>query len=182
MKTALRTKILVGVALAITGYVGLSSNDPQTVETARKEDSTPRVHSQPAREKSRTGAARALVSLAQRVAGGESVQALFAAHSWYVPPPPPPPAPPAPVLSAEQLAALQRPVAPPLPFTFIGSYVTDGGIPVFFLTHGDRVYNVRVGDMVDDTYKVDSFTNGQLLMTYKPLNVQQQLSVGGSQR
>jgi hypothetical protein len=40
---------------------------------------------------------------------------LFASHSWYVAPPPPPP-PAAPVV----------PTAPPLPYTFLGSYVKSG--------------------------------------------------------
>src|SRR5439155_14987028 len=107
-------------------------------------------------------------------------KALFASHSWYTPPPPPLPAPAPPPLSAAQLAALNTPTAPPLPYSYIGSYTPDGSQPVFFLTQGDRVYNVRVGDNLNDTYSVDSFTNGLLVMTYKPLKIQQQLSVGGA--
>jgi hypothetical protein len=62
----------------------------------------------------------------------------------------------------------------------MGSYTPDGSTPVFFLTQGDRVYNVRIGDTLDATYSVDSFANGQLVLTYKPLKIQQQLSVGGA--
>jgi hypothetical protein len=63
----------------------------------------------------------------------------------------------------------------------MGTYTPDGSDPVYFLMQGDRVYNVRVGDTLNDTYSVDSFTNGQLVMTYKPLKIQQQLTVGSAQ-
>jgi len=79
--------------------------------------------------------------------------------------PPPPPAP----------------TAPPLPFGVMGSYARPGDAPVYFLTRGDRVFDVRVGDTIDHTYSVDSATNGQLLFTYLPLKIQQSLALGGTQ-
>ena len=39
----------------------------------------------------------------------------------------------------------RTPTAPPLPYTFIGSFAPDGQPPVFFLAHGDRVIDARVG-------------------------------------
>jgi hypothetical protein len=103
--------------------------------------------------------------------------ALFATHSWYVAPPPPPPPPPAPAASL----APPAPTAPPLPFQYIGSYKPDGEAQVFFLTHDDRVYDAKVGDTLENTYSIDGFNGSQLLLTYKPLNIQQQLMVGGTQ-
>ena len=182
MKAALRTKVLSGAALAIAGYVVFGLGDAQTVEVARSADqATGRraTHSQQTHSL-RRDPAQILFFLNHRVTDGDSSQLLFAAHTWYTAPPPPPP-PPAPALTAAQEAALRAPVAPPLPYAFMGSYVAAGGNPVFFLTHGDRVYNVKVGDTLDDTYSVDSVTNGQLLMTYKPLKIQQQLTVGSTQ-
>ncbi|TLY73009.1 MAG: hypothetical protein E6K49_14925 [Gammaproteobacteria bacterium] len=70
-------------------------------------------------------------------------------------------------------------MAPPLPFTYIGSYTPDGATPVFFLTQGDRVYDVHVGDELDKVYHVDGLNNGQLVFTYKPLNVQQSITITG---
>jgi hypothetical protein len=43
----------------------------------------------------------------------------------------------------------------------------------------DRVYDVKVGDTLDDTYSVDAVSNGTMALTYKPLNIQQTLAVGG---
>jgi hypothetical protein len=178
---SMRSKVLVVAAVAIGGYVAFSPNDSTTVEARRSDTATPRFHpTRPAQTRGES-AIRALSMLAHRVTDNASPTALFASNSWYTPPPPPPPpaAPPPP--SAEQLAALNTPKAPPLPYSYIGSYSPDGSKPVYFLTQGDRVFNVRVGDTLDNTYTIDSFSNGQLLMTYKPLNIQQQLSVGGSQ-
>ena len=180
MQISLRMKILLGVALAITAYVMLGPGDEPTVEVVK-----PGNHIAAARHASQPVShigepARALYSLAHRVSAGTAAAALFAAHSWYTPPPPPPPAP-APVRTEAEEAALRTPVAPPLPFAYIGSYTYDGSAPVFFLTQGDRVYDVKVGDTLGDTYSIDAFTNGQLLMTYKPLKIQQQLQVGSTQ-
>ena len=72
------------------------------------------------------------------------------------------------------------PTAPPLPFTYMGTFKPDGASPVFFLTEGDRVYDVHIGETLDNVYSVDGLSNGQLLLTYKPLNIKQQLSVGSS--
>jgi hypothetical protein len=182
MKAALRTKVLIGAALAITGYVVFGPGDAQTVEVAKSADraSGPRATHSQQTHTLRRDPAQILYFLTHRVADGGASQSLFAPHTWYTPPPPPPP-PPAPALTAAQEAALRAPVAPPLPYAFMGSYVAAGGNPVFFLTQGNRVYNVKVGDTLDDTYSVDSVTNGQLVMTYKPLKIQQQLTVGSIQ-
>jgi len=181
MKAALRTKVLIGAALAITGYVVFGPGDAQTVEVAKSADRAtgPRATHSQQTHSLRRDPAQILYFLTHRVADGDSSQSLFAAHTWYTPPPPPPP--PAPALTAAQEAALRAPVAPPLPYAFMGSYVAAGGNPVFFLTQGNRVYNVKVGDTLDDTYSVDSVTDGQLVMTYKPLKIQQQLTVGSLQ-
>jgi hypothetical protein len=103
--------------------------------------------------------------------------ALFATHSWYVAPPPPPPPPSTPAVSL----APPVPTAPPLPFQYIGSFKPEGEAQVFFLTHDDRVYDAKIGDTLESNYHIDGFNGSQLLLTYKPLNIQQQLMVGSTQ-
>ena len=178
MTLNLRTKILIAVAVAITAYVLFPGADPDAV-TPTGHNTTTRAHKARLPE-NQPPASASLTAVAHRVTSNSAAGALFATHSWYVPPPPPP-APPKSVLTAAQQAELNKPTAPPLPFAFMGRYFPDGATPVFFLTQGDRVYDVRIGDTIDNTYKVDSYANGQLVMTYKPLNIQQQLAVGGSQ-
>lgn len=195
MAMSLRVKALVGVALAIGALVVFAPAPPETIEAASgaaqangpdysaRNNSTGgnRTGSRAARQAPGQSAMHALALLAHRVTDGSAAGALFASHSWYTPPPPPPAPPPAPTLTEEQAAALRAPTAPPLPFTYMGSFAPDGTRPVFFLTRGDRVYDVHVGDVLDNTYSVDAFDNGQLTLTYRPLNIQQQLKVGGSQ-
>jgi hypothetical protein len=109
-----------------------------------------------------------------RVADASQASAIFTTHSWYVappppayvPPPPPPPPPP--------------PTAPPLPYVFLGSYTPSGDATVFFLTRGDRVYDIKVGDTVDGLYVVESAKGGQLSFLYKPLNQHQTLAIGAT--
>jgi hypothetical protein len=170
VKLTPRTRILIGLAAGIAAYAVFAQKDPQTVESVKDTVRRPHVAAAP---EPRT--MHALFLLAHRVTDGAAAGALFAAHSWFVAPPPAP-APPAPTIEAP---LRQAPAAPPLPFTYMGSYEPQGAAPVFFLTRGDRVYDVRVGDTLDDTYSVDALNNEQLVMTYKPLNIQQQLSVRG---
>jgi len=60
----------------------------------------------------------------------------------------------------------------------MGSYKAEDGASIYFLTAGDRVFDVRVGDTLDRTYSVDAVQSGQMLLTYMPLKIQQSLAVG----
>lgn len=175
MNLTKRSKWLTGGAALVAAWVAFGPRDPDAVEPARAE-ATAAVHTAHAARGSAQSAppARSFSSLAHRVAEQTSAGSLFAVHSWYVPPPPPPPV-------VETPVAPPKPTAPPLPYQFIGSYTPDGQPTVFFLSNGDRVYDVHVGDTLDNTYSIDSFGNGQLTLTFKPLNIQQQLTAGTKQ-
>jgi hypothetical protein len=176
MNSKTRARALIGVALAIASYVMFGHADVPTVEAARNNPTPAAVRGPHAKVVPAQNAMRSLLLLAHRVSDTAASGALFATHSWYVPPPPPP----APSTSTAESLTPPVPTAPPLPFTYIGTFKPDGATPVFFLTEGDRVYNVHVGETLDNVYSVDGLSNGQLLLTYKPLNIKQQLSVGGS--
>jgi hypothetical protein len=178
MKLTLRTKLLVGAAALIGAYIIFSPAESVTAVGERQTEYVPagtRARA-PQAAAHGAGAAQALALFAHRVADETAAGALFAAHSWYVAPPPPPPPPP----SAASLVP-PKPTAPPLPYQFMGSYTPEGEAPVVFLMRGDVVYDVHVGDTLENTYSVDKLDGGQLYLTYKPLNIQQQLSAGGSQ-
>lgn len=101
------------------------------------------------------------------------IRDIFAAKSWAPPPPkvviaPPPPPPPPP-----------PPTAPPMPYKFMGK-MDDATSLKAFLNRGDRVYVVSVGEILDNTYRVESIKSGQMTMTYLPLNIPQTLSVGSA--
>lgn len=107
----------------------------------------------------------------------DKVSDVFNQTSWYVPPPPtnePPaetrqvPVTPPPV---------QAPTAPPLPFTYLGRY-GDTGARTVVLAMGEKVYTVKVGDVIDKTYRIEKYTFGRVNMTYLPLNILQSLPTG----
>jgi len=99
---------------------------------------------------------------------GEGEKNLFASKSWYVPPPAPPP--------PKSLAP--PPSAPPLPFTFLGTFRDSPEHLVIFLVKGDRIYTVSAGDVIDNTYRVEAAAGGKLMLRYLPLNIQQILHIG----
>lgn len=93
----------------------------------------------------------------------------FPTKTWAAPPPPPP----KPVAAV----APPKPVAPPLPFTFLGQMST-GEEPLVFLTRDGRVYSVAEGDVLDHTYRIESIVAGRMTLVYLPLNLRQSLSIG----
>lgn len=169
-KLTLRTKVLIGVAVACAGYIVMLPDNSQTIEPTHTSGApAPHViHAAPAGRK--LPVMKASFSRGDRIVTDTAAGSLFSAQSWYVAPPPPPPAP---VVYTPPPA----PTAPPLPFAFMGSYKSEGGA-TYFLTAGDRVYDVKIGDTLDNTYSVDGVKSGQLLLTYMPLKIQQTLAVG----
>jgi hypothetical protein len=103
--------------------------------------------------------------------------AAFATLSWLPPPAPPPPAPPPPLAAP---APPPRPVAPPLPFTFVGMVERGADRPQAYLAKGDALLVVAVGDVIDNnTYRVDALATTGVVLTYLPLNKQQTVNVPG---
>jgi hypothetical protein len=51
---------------------------------------------------------------------------------------------------------------------------------VFFLTRGDRVYDVKIGDVLDGLYSIESAAGGLLTFNYKPLEQRQTLAIGAT--
>jgi hypothetical protein len=98
----------------------------------------------------------------------------FAVLDWRPPPPPPPPVvnrPPAPP---------PAPVAPPLPFTFVGMMEKGVGKPQAFLAQGEVLLVVGVGDLLmNNTYRVDAMSPQQVVITYLPLNTPQTINTTG---
>jgi hypothetical protein len=168
-----RSKWLTGVAAAVAGWVFFGPKDSDSVEvTAGSTHPAAHVSRATAGATAARTASHSPHTVGERVADPVAAGSLFAAHSWYVAPPPPP----APVVDTTP-APPPKPTAPPLPYKLIGSYTPDGEKTVFFLSAGDKVYDVHVGETIDNTYSIDSYSNGQLVLTYKPLNQQQQLQL-----
>jgi hypothetical protein len=171
-KLTLRTKVLIGAALLCAGWIIMMPDNSQTIEPARSPAAETIRHAVKAAPSGRKSPImNASFPASDRIVKDTAAASLFSAHSWYVAPPAPPPAP-------MVIQAPPAPTAPPLPFAYMGSYRPEGAVPTYFLTSGDRVYDVKIGDTLDNTYSVDGVRSGQMLLTYMPLKIQQSLAVG----
>jgi hypothetical protein len=177
--TSLRRTFLIVVAGVASFYGAWQWSSGVTGNTDEVVDALPRESrgSVPAPAANAVDAAVRDASLAAperaRVAPDSEGNA-FAVLDWTPPPPPvvitpKPPPPPPPV-----------PVAPPLPFTFVGLMEKGVGKPQAFLAQGEVLLVVAAGDtLMNNTYRVDSLSAQQILITYLPLNTQQTLNTTG---
>ena len=79
---------------------------------------------------------------------------LFATRSW---------APPAP-------AQAEAPQPPPNPYRFIGTAVHDGAQKIF-IALGDRVFEVKPGEKLEQGFRVQSATPQSVTLIYEPLDI-----------
>lgn len=103
----------------------------------------------------------------------------FAVTQWLpAAPPEPPPPPPAPVPEP----VVQAPVAPPLPFGYLGRQEPASGpaeAAVYYLTQGSESLAVRAGETIGADYRFEGAdAQGRLRFVYLPLDTQQLLSIG----
>ena len=101
---------------------------------------------------------------------------LFAGKSWKA----------APTLATVTETAVnltpvvQAPSLPPVPFLFVGKLHDRSDLQVF-LQNGEKIYVVRNGDVIDDTWKITGISDLELSLVYLPLHLSQTLSVGSTQ-
>ena len=124
----------------------------------------------PARSGPEAGPRAAPIDLPARASlrkpGGE----LFAA-----PPPPPPPSRPAAAAPVE--VKIQ---APPMPYRVAGQVSHEGTTVV--LARDERVYLVRVGDVLDGSYRVESIRPDGVTLVYTPLDLREHLAAASTLR
>lgn len=71
------------------------------------------------------------------------------------------------------------PVAPALPFQFVGR-LDDRDDRRVFLQSGEKLYVVRKGDVIDETYRIEQISATELSLVYLPMHLAQTLSVGSA--
>lgn len=164
-----RRKLLWSVALASTvaAIVWVSGNDAEIAAPATREHRS--SDKRPATRANNASKELPVLSLNElKTRGlGDMKTDLFAAKSWYVPPPPPPPQPP------------PKPTAPPLPFAFLGRMI-EGDHAAVFVSMQDRNQVVRVGDVIQSSWRVDAIEATRMKLTYLPLNENQYLALGAA--
>lgn len=101
--------------------------------------------------------------------------AAFNAIAWQRPPAPVVVRPVAP-------APPPAPSAPPLPYTFVGLLTqhNNSAPPKAFIAQGDSLLMVSAGDVLDNnTYRVDTITEQEVVITYLPMRTRHTLTVTG---
>ncbi|HZV98506.1 MAG TPA: hypothetical protein VFF74_05910 [Methylophilaceae bacterium] len=73
-----------------------------------------------------------------------------------------------------------KPMAPPLPYSYMGRILDKGKVTVF-LTRDEKPYVVQVGDVLDGQYRVDLIQPPVMELTYLPLAQKQRLNIGPDQ-
>jgi hypothetical protein len=71
------------------------------------------------------------------------------------------------------------PAAPPVPFQYMGSVEKQGALTIY-LVHGDKFYELSVGESFGQNYRLDSIGAEGLTITYLPLDIQQVVATGGA--
>jgi hypothetical protein len=76
------------------------------------------------------------------------------------------------------VAAPPPPKPPAVPFVYMGK-LTESDRTVYFLVKADKLYMVRPGDEIDESYVFEGEAGNQIKLTYKPLRVAQTLTMMG---
>ena len=160
-----KKRILLWVSAAAVGSAALAQllpgESPVTRSTASK--ASPQEAAKPASER--------FAALPSRDAIGKSQGELFGSRSW---------APPPSVASRRSVAPVpEKPTAPPIPYRIAGQIVAADGMRVV-LSKGDRVFEVRRGETLDEGFRVDAISPHSVTFTYVPLGLSQELQVAGA--
>jgi len=110
---------------------------------------------------------RMILEIKKREAG-PAIENAFDRRSWA----PPPKAIPA--------AEAPEPVAPPMPFSYVGKEER-AGVWRVFLSRKDDTFIVSEQDTIEDLYKVESIAPPTMVFVYLPLKVRQELAIGDSE-
>jgi hypothetical protein len=163
--------VAVSASLGLFAAGGDNSQPPLAVPVA--------APSAPAAQRPATKGESLRMDLLHRDAQQRPQQDAFAAHSWQPPPPPPPPVKRQ-AVAPEPAPEPPPPTAPPLPFTFLGAFETAGAKQVFYLVEGDKVHAVTEGEIVNETYQIETVTAEEMVIMYLPLKIRQTLALGGN--
>jgi hypothetical protein len=94
---------------------------------------------------------------------------LFASHSFL---------PPVPKVT-ERRGPPPAPMAPPLPFRYQGRLMEEGRTTVF-LAQGERILPARIGDLLNNQYRVEAVTASTITFIFEPLKQRQTLTIGSA--
>ena len=169
MLSAMQRRIGLGCTLLLAIAMTVVGDDKSIVETPKAGEAVPKDRAQPEAgngEAGREAPARIEVAKLVRVPPAANGIDVFAAKSWspriparaaIVPPP-------------------AVPVAPPLPFQYVGRIEGREG-PTILLARDTESFSVKAGEPIDNDYRLESATDGGLTILYVPLNERQTMEL-----
>lgn len=83
----------------------------------------------------------------------------------------------APIAALPPQPAVAAPVAPPLPFTYTGKLIEDGAYTVF-LAKQDKNLVVKMGEVLDQVWRVEDIKPPLMTFIYLPMNTKLTLQIG----
>jgi hypothetical protein len=104
---------------------------------------------------------------------GSGHHELFGSQTWA------PALPSVAPAGAEVPPLPSAPMAPNLPFTYIGKQASNGAWEVY-LAHGDETVIVHDKSVIDATYRVDAIKPPVLTLMYLPLKLVQTIDIGSA--
>lgn len=183
-----RRRLLLWSLLLMAGWLALFGDRtphdaPDVVQAARRASGEGAAAPAPAASRAvgaRTDAAKASAQLevAALIARDELIATaiddrvsrdLFPPLSWMPPPPKP-----------EKPAKAPPPMAPPIPFVYLGKKLESGQWEVY-LGRGEEVFIAREGATLAGSYRVQGITPSALNLLYLPLKQLQTIPIGGAQ-
>jgi hypothetical protein len=91
---------------------------------------------------------------------------IFEVHAWAEPV----------AMKKSKLLPPPAPVAPPVPFLYMGKIEDSPQGTLLFLMGNNKMYSVALGGKVDNFWRLDTEDGQKLTLTYLPLNLSQTLS------
>jgi hypothetical protein len=159
--------LLLSVAIGRMATPAFSNLEPNVPQTSA-------IHAANPSAEDSEHAATGLLASPRRQEPEAEVRNLFVSHSWR--PAPAPPRPLAKVVAPEPPPPHPAPTAPPLPFQYRGRMI-DGNKLVVFLQKQQETVSISAGDVLDNTYKIESITDRAVHFRYLPLDTKQVLDV-----
>ena len=81
--------------------------------------------------------------------------------------------------AAREAAPPPAQTAPPLQFKYIGKVISGNNTLVFLNQSGENLI-AKVGEAIDDQYRIDELNEEAIIFTYLPLNIKQTLTLNNT--
>ena len=162
-KRSLLLYVVLAVTVGLTAWTAMRDGRGETsTDVAEASQSRRPVQAILAKKKMMTqtmAADRQGFSLPRRDFVKQPVHDLFKVHSWFVPPP------------VKKIPPSSPPVAPPVPFAYMGKLENSPKGTLIFLLANNQLYSVTRGESVTPQWRLDMENENMLRFTYLPLGL-----------